>query len=147
MTTTLRRLFLVLVVALSLSLLSAACSKSVDADLPTHINNIAKIAEDNKDKPAAAVDELHKYLQASLPSILKEVTKLVVQYDKATSDADRKKVMDDAMKSIGGALDKAAGSVMPLMMKVGDDKDAQKKLEDIQKKFEMIGKALKTVGG
>jgi hypothetical protein len=137
---------LLIIATLFLTLLTAACSNSSGASLSTHIDKIASIAESNKDKPADAVDELHKYLQDNLPSILKEVAAVAVSYDKASSDDDRKKVIEDLTKSLKEPLEKAEKSVGPLFVKIQGDKDALKKLEDIQKKFAMIGAVLSSVG-
>ena len=82
------------------SVTEATGISSPESRLAGHIEDMAKIMEDNEDEPADGVEELHEYMQDNLPSMMEAMGKCMVEVDKIEDPEDRAERIEEIAEAL-----------------------------------------------
>ncbi len=121
--------FALLAIVISVSFLFGCAKKAVDTSLPpldqmvAHLENVAKMLEENKDNPEKAAELIKKYSEDNKAAI-EELTKTLDKMEEDGTEEEKAKMKADAM-----------GKVMPVMgriMAAGADPKIQEALKGLK---------------
>lgn len=139
------RITMTVVAILTSLLLVAGCSKP-EEKVAKHLENIAEIMDDHKDKPKKGIEELREYVRDNLPAMAEAAAEAVVELDKIEDDKERVKRAEEMLKALEKPVKKVKESSGKFQEKVAKDKDAMKLMETIQASYMAVGLALGAKG-
>ena len=115
---------------------------SPEARLAGHIEDMAKIMEDNEDEPADGVEELHEYMQDNLPSMMEAVGQCMVDVDKIEDPEDRAERIEEIADELKDSYKDFAKAAEDFGEAIEDDDDAQEYAEEWAESWEDTGKEM-----
>jgi len=124
-----------------------ACSSKPEKELVEHIKAMDKILADNMDSPKEGLEKARAYMHDNLPSMMKQGTKMVLELQKIEDDDARKERAKAIVDEVTGPATTFAGTLTKFQAKVAEDKEAQKYLEDIQKRYMGLFLVIGAMGG
>ncbi len=123
---------------------ATGCGKPEDK-LAKHSEAMGKIMEDNVESPKEGVEELHSYLQANLPEIMKLTGEAMVELDEIEDPKERAERAKEMATTLKEVAEKMQESGMKFSGAVMTNEDAMKYGTEWAKSWEATAEALSDV--